>query len=95
MNYDKELYRILQIEPGADQEMINAAYNALVEKYHPDVYEDKEEANLKMIEIKAAYEVLSFPKNVQNTTPILNENIASKQPSLLLSILQSNKKSQR
>ena len=29
-------YRVLQVTPGAEQEVVNAAYRALALKYHPD-----------------------------------------------------------
>lgn len=52
------LYKILGVEPTADQKTIKKAYRKLAMKYHPDV--NKEEgADEKFKEINLAHEVLS------------------------------------
>lgn len=56
-----DLYRILQIDPGADSEVINAVYRSLARKYHPDV-NPSADANRQMQEINMAYEILGNPK---------------------------------
>jgi DnaJ-class molecular chaperone len=33
----KDYYKILQVDPGADETTIKSAYRMLVKKYHPDV----------------------------------------------------------
>ena len=32
-----DFYRVLQVDPAAEPEVIRAAYRALARKYHPDV----------------------------------------------------------
>jgi len=54
----KDYYLILQVQPSAEPEVIQAAYRRLALKYHPDV----EDSNLvQMQELNEAYEVLSKP----------------------------------
>jgi hypothetical protein len=56
-----DLYLILQIDPSADPEVIDAVYRRLARKYHPDV-NSSTDANRKMQEINMAYEVLGNPE---------------------------------
>jgi len=35
-----DLYRLLQVDPEADVEIIGAAYRKLAQRYHPDVTDD-------------------------------------------------------
>jgi len=51
---------MLQVNPRADPEVIQAAYRRLASKYHPDV-ESSSEATERMKLLNAAYEVLSDP----------------------------------
>lgn len=53
-----DLYRILQVHPTAEPEVIQAAYRRLARKYHPDA-EGGSEA--RMAELNAAYAVLGDP----------------------------------
>ena len=54
----KDYYKILQVHPTAEQEVIKAAYDRLARKYHPDV--NTEPSSLKkMKDLNEAYEVLS------------------------------------
>lgn len=53
-------YRILQVDPDADQEVIEAAYRRLAQKYHPDVSESPHAAE-RMKKINVAYETLRDP----------------------------------
>ncbi|MBI4188332.1 MAG: DnaJ domain-containing protein [Chloroflexi bacterium] len=55
-----DYYRILQVHPGAEKEVINAAYRQLASKYHPDVSRVSDAAE-RMKQINIAYEVLSDP----------------------------------
>jgi hypothetical protein len=53
----EDLYKILQVDPQADTEVIEAAYRRLARKYHPDV-NGSPDAELRMRELNAAYQVL-------------------------------------
>jgi purine-binding chemotaxis protein CheW len=53
-------YSILEIEPGADQESIEAAYRRLALLYHPDLNRSSE-ATRRMQEVNAAYMTLRNP----------------------------------
>ncbi len=55
-----EYYRVLQVDPSAALEVIQAAYRRLAKKYHPDAG-DKEASLERMKEINLAYEVLGDP----------------------------------
>lgn len=52
-----DCYRVLQVDPSAEQEVIEAAYRRLARKYHPDVNPDPAAA-ARMRELSAAYDVL-------------------------------------
>src|SRR5262245_37928207 len=56
-----DLYEILQVSPNAEQEVIEAAYRRLAQKYHPDVNRSPE-ASERMTAINRAYEVISDPE---------------------------------
>lgn len=51
-------YEVLQVHSDAQPEVIQAAYRALVRKYHPDV-NSSPDATRRMQEINEAYEILS------------------------------------
>jgi curved DNA-binding protein CbpA len=53
-----DLYRVLQVDPSANPLVIQAAYRALAQIFHPDVSGDSEE----MKRINAAWEVLRDPR---------------------------------
>jgi curved DNA-binding protein CbpA len=55
-----DYYRILQVDPAADPEVITAAYRRLAVKYHPDT-NSSEEALPRMQRINEAYSILSDP----------------------------------
>ena len=57
---EPDYYKILQIDPGAEQEVIEAAYRRLARKYHPDVNKSPD-AIQRMQQINVAYEVLRDP----------------------------------
>jgi hypothetical protein len=52
-----DYYRILQVDPQAEEEVIEAAYRRLARKYHPDVYAGPDAAE-RMRELNLAYSVL-------------------------------------
>jgi curved DNA-binding protein CbpA len=52
-----DLYKVLNVDPGADAEVIRAAYRALARRDHPDVSADPAAA-AKMAGLNAAFEVL-------------------------------------
>jgi hypothetical protein len=54
----KNYYDILGIGPGAEPEVIKAAYNALARKYHPDIGGSA----ARMKDINESYEVLFDPQ---------------------------------
>jgi hypothetical protein len=55
-----DLYRVLQVDPSADAEVIEAAYHRLARKFHPDV-SPHPEAEARIRDLNAAYEILGHP----------------------------------
>ncbi|HEV8632670.1 MAG TPA: DnaJ domain-containing protein [Chloroflexota bacterium] len=55
-----DYYRVLQVDPDAEPEVIAAAYRKLATKYHPDVNPSSEAAE-RMREINIAYGILADP----------------------------------
>ena len=55
-------YRVLQVDPTADQEVIQAAYRALARRFHPDVAEDQAVAAQRMAIINAAFDLIRDPQ---------------------------------
>ena len=60
MTEARDFYRVLQVDPDAEPDVIHAAYRRLAAKYHPDVNGSPEAAQ-RMSEINAAYGVLKDP----------------------------------
>ena len=56
----QDLYEILQVHHAAEPEVIEAAYRRLARKYHPDVNNSPESAEV-MKRLNLAYEVLRDP----------------------------------
>jgi len=54
-------YKVLQVDPEAEDEVIQAAYRRLAQKYHPDRAEGPE-AVARMIAINAAWELIGEPE---------------------------------
>jgi curved DNA-binding protein CbpA len=54
---DFDPYKILKVDPTADEEVISAAYRALSKKYHPDLNKSAE-AQTQMQQVNRAYEML-------------------------------------
>jgi curved DNA-binding protein CbpA len=53
-------YKTLQVDPEAEDEVIQAAYRRLARKYHPDLA-DSPEAAARMSAINAAWELIGDP----------------------------------
>jgi curved DNA-binding protein CbpA len=53
-------YKILQVDPEAEDEVIEAAYKRLARKYHPDVSPDPASVE-RMVRINQAWEMLRDP----------------------------------
>ena len=60
MDSDQDLYQILQIDPAAEQEVVQAAFKRLALKYHPDT-NPSPGAHRRMQELNEAYAVISDP----------------------------------
>src|SRR5207247_1046762 len=56
----RDLYRVLQVDPLADAEVLEAAYRRLARKYHPDV-SSAPDAEARMRELNEAYATLRDP----------------------------------
>ena len=54
-------YKVLQVDPEAEDEVIQAAYRRLAQKYHPDLA-DGQAAIDRMVAINAAWETIGDPK---------------------------------
>ncbi|RWU26374.1 curved DNA-binding protein [Pseudomonas alkylphenolica] len=54
----KDYYKILGVEPTADEKAIKTAYRKLARKYHPDVSKERD-AEEKFKEVNEAHDVLS------------------------------------
>jgi hypothetical protein len=55
-----DYYRLLQVDPSADQEVVEAAYRRLARKYHPDL-NPGDQAGAVMRQLNEAYAVLKDP----------------------------------
>lgn len=62
MPQSTDLYEILGVERAASQEQIRKAYLKLAHKYHPDKTGGDKEAEEKLKQINAAYDVLKSPE---------------------------------
>lgn len=58
----QDYYKILQVDPSAEHEAIEAVYKRLSRKYHPDTNHGNPTAHKKMIDLNEAYEVLGNPE---------------------------------
>jgi molecular chaperone DnaJ len=58
----KDFYEVLGVNRNASADEIKRAYRTLARKHHPDVAENKAEAEHRFKEINEAYEVLSDPQ---------------------------------
>lgn len=57
----RDPFRILQISPDAELEVIEAAYRSLARKYHPDV-SSTSSSNARMKDINWAHDILTDPE---------------------------------
>ena len=55
-----DAYKVLQVDPEADDEVIQAAYRRLARKYHPDLSSDAEAAG-RMAALNAAWALIGKP----------------------------------
>lgn len=59
MNFKRNYYKILGIEPTDDEKAIKTAYKNLVKRWHPDLNDNSDVSRQMMKDINEAYEVLS------------------------------------
>ena len=64
---ERDYYKILGVERGADATAIKKAYRKLAQKYHPDKNPGDKSAEEQFKRVTEAYAVLSDLKNVVNT----------------------------
>jgi curved DNA-binding protein CbpA len=76
MQKEKNYYQVLQVDPGADADVITAAYKRLSIKYHPD-RNPSLDANERMQELNEAYQVLINPARRQWYDASLNHSPGS------------------
>lgn len=55
-----DAYKVLQVDPEADDEVVQAAYRRLARKYHPDLTSDAEAA-ARMAALNAAWALVGKP----------------------------------
>ena len=60
METDRDLYQILQIDPAAEPEVVQAAFKRLALKYHPD-RNSAPDAHSRMQELNEAYTIINDP----------------------------------
>lgn len=60
MQPGRSLYEILQVDPRAEPEVLEAAFRRLARKYHPDVSHTTDSVE-RMKELNAAYQILRDP----------------------------------
>lgn len=60
MQAGRSLYEILQVDPRAEPEVVEAAFRRLARKYHPDVSPTSDSIE-RMKELNGAYQVLRDP----------------------------------
>ena len=59
----RDPYKVLQVDPEADAEVIQAAYRRLAQKYHPDLATDADaDAFARMVALNEAWSILRDPE---------------------------------
>jgi hypothetical protein len=58
----EELYRLLNVPPGASRADISRAYRRLAQASHPDTHPDDDDAPRRFLAITEAYEILCDPQ---------------------------------
>jgi len=56
----KDYYKILQVHPLAEPEVVKAAFDRLARKYHPDINKDQT-ALARMKDLNEAFEIINLP----------------------------------
>ncbi len=74
---NKDYYKVLQIDPSAEPEVITAAYRRLALKYHPDT-NPAPDAHSRMQEINEAYEILHDPAKREQYDRVYNATYAQR-----------------
>lgn len=82
------LYSVLGVNQNANEDEIKKAYRLLAKKFHPDVNQNNQQAEIKFTEISKAYEILGNPKkrkdydekNVSSTPKLNNANKSQGEP---------------
>ena len=57
----RDYFAVLELSAGASEQEIRAAYRRLARRYHPDLHPERTDADARLKELNAAYEVLSDP----------------------------------
>ena len=70
----KNYYKVLEVDPKADEKAIKSAFYAQSKKLHPDVTPDDELAPDKFKDLVEAYEVLGDTKKRQEYDNLLGTN---------------------
>jgi len=74
-----DYYKILQVDPSAEQEVIEVAFKRLVNKYHPDHNKSRSEAEEKCKLINEAYQVLRDPDKRQKYDKKWRDRVSTKE----------------
>ena len=78
--FNKDPYKILQVDPAAEAEVIAAAYRSLAKRYHPDANPGPD-ANERMKEINWAYSLLGDPQKRKEYDRRFSDSTQSSPPS--------------
>lgn len=76
MALDFNPYKVLKVDPSADDEIIAAAFRVMSKKYHPDVNKSAE-AQALMQQINRAYDMLKDPEKRKQVDAELSRSTSS------------------